>query len=893
MRKFTSSVFNTLLIFLIAFLFINIQTTAQNYEKYYQDCKLYVKFKDSYQPDIRVAADKTVALSDAEYFSPVIKAYDVKSISRPFDYKNDPKLIRTFEMTLANHNDLEAAIADLEKMAEVEYAEKVPMQYIDFRPNDPLYNLISGLSNWNWHLDVIHAEEAWDITHGDPEIKVAIVDNAIWADHPDLADKIVLQYDAYYNTNSSNPPDSGNPAEWSHGTHCAGLATAITNNNIGVAGIGYNTSIIAVKVSKNDEPQYVHKAKEGMAWAMNNGANVISMSYGGTSFSQTEQNLINSGTADGIVFVAAAGNENISTPHYPSCYDNVISVASTDENDSKSNFSNFNDLVDVSAPGGSGSAGPAGLLSSTWDSTYYGYYDYYSGTSMACPMVAGLCTLILSLNPDLTPDEVEEILKSSCDNIDAQNPDYIGMLGAGRINAYQTVLAVPYEPVPEFMVELPLILPASEIQFEDMTLGIPTSWNWTFEGGTPASSTEQSPMVTFNTAGVFDVTLVVSNDFGTITLTKEDFITVTATPAPYIDFEVDNTMGCVMVPMSFTDLSLYEPTAWLWEFEPNTIEFIEGTNATSQNPVVQFNDPGIYSFSFTATNANGSATGTFEDYFDIAGMLLPFETGFENGASDFALLANENANIMIDNRAANGGDYGLHFTGVGNLQGWAGGPFNTSPEQAWEENEAFHSVANVCNINATAYAGIYLILDMKQTYSLGPTLSWFRVLVNNETQIPDVDGNLNFNPATNADPFVERKFNLGPWAGDFFSLQLQASCRLYDKFFAEGDNVFVDNVQILGSMVGVDELFEVPFDIVSVYPNPANETMTVKFTTNTPSEIVVSLTSVTGQKVYESIQTATSGTTMIPVAVGNLSQGIYVVNVQSENGITTQKIVVE
>jgi len=894
MRKLTSNFFRTLFISLIALLLFSVQTEAQNYEKYFEDGKLYVKFIDSYNPEIAVATDKTVALTDAAYFSGVISKYNVKSINRPFDYKNDRKLLNTFELKIEDHKKLEEAIAELEQMPEIEYAEKVPMQYIDYQPNDPLYNLVTGLNNWNWHLDVIHAEEAWDITHGSAEVNVAIVDNAIWSEHPDLADKIILQRDVTNNTNSSDPPTTGNPSDWSHGTHCSGLASAITNNGIGVAGIGFNTSIIAVKASYDYDPEHIGKATEGMSWAMNNGANVISMSYGGSSFSQTVQNLINTGHSNGIVFVAAAGNDNVSTPHYPSCYNYVIAVASTDENDSKSDFSNYTELVDVSAPGGAGSSGPAGLLSSTWDYTSHGYYDTYQGTSMACPMVAGLCSLILSLNPELTPDQVEEILESSCDNIDEQNPDYIGMLGAGRINAYQAVLAVPYEPLPDFMTEVPLILPGTTINFQDMTLGIPNSWSWTFEGGTPATSSSQNPSVTYSTEGTFDVILEVTNEFGTMTMTKEDYITVTANPAPYLSFATNNDNACIMESVGFIDQSLYDPTSWNWSFEPDTYEFVSGTSATSQNPLVQFNEPGVYTVIFEATNANGTSSTTFVDYLNVSGMLLPYEDGFEMGmAVDFELMANEKAAIMVDSRAANTGDFGLHFTGVSNLQGWSGGPTNTTPEQAWEDNVLFHSTANVCNINATDFDGVYLVLDLKQTYSLGATLSWFRVLVNETEQIPDVDGNLNFNPTTNSDPFVEHKFNLQPWAGDYFSLQLQASCRLFDNFFAEGDNVFVDNVKILGSLVGVDELTEVPFDVVSIYPNPANEMMTIKYTTNTPSNLTVSVTSVTGQKVYESSKTANEGITLIPVEISGLAQGVYVVNVKSVNGISTQKVIVE
>ena len=891
--KFTFKLLKSLLITLVAFLLFSVQTKAQNYEKYYEDCKLYVKFVDSYTPQIAVKANKSVNLADAEYFRSFISDYGVKSISRPFEYDNDAKLLRTFKFTIADHDRLEEAITALEKKPEIEYAEKVPMYYTNFEPNDPLYKLAIGSSNWNWHLDVIQAEQAWDITYGSPDINVAIVDNAIWSEHPDLADKIIAQRDVVHNTNSSDPPENGDPFAWSHGTHCSGLATAITNNNEGVAGIGFNTSIIAVKASNNNEPDAIYGGA-GMSWAQSNGAHIISMSYGGTGYSQTVQNLIIAGHENGIIYVAAAGNDNNSLPHYPSNYEHVISVAATDEDDGKASFSNYNSEVDVSAPGGSGTSGPDGLLSTYYANTSLGNYDVINGTSMACPMVAGLCSLILSINPELSPDLVEEILESTCDTIDEQNPDYIGMLGAGRINAYQAVMAVPFEPQPEFTVEVPSILPGTVVDFQDMSLGIPNSWNWTFEGGTPSTSSSQNPSVTYSTEGTFDVTLEVINEFGTVTIVKEDYISVSATPAPYLSFTMDKDSICIMESVGFFDQSLYDPTSWNWSFEPDTYEFVSGTNANSQNPIVQFNEPGIYSVIFEATNANGTSSTTFADLLSISGMLLPYEDGFEMGmAVDFELMANEKANIMIDSRAANTGDYGLHFTGISSMEGWSGGSNNTTPEQAWEDNVLFHSTASVCNIKATEYDDVYLLLDLKQTYSLGTTLSWFRVLVNETEQIPDDDGNLNFNPTTNSDPFVERKFNLQPWAGDYFSLQLQACCRLFDNFISEGDNVFVDNVKILGSIVGVDELTEVPFDIVSVFPNPSNDKVTVEFYTNTESDVTVSVTSMSGQLVREANASAKTGTTMIPVDLSGLTNGVYVVNVKSANGVATHKVVVE
>ena len=864
---------------------------GQTYEKYYQDGKIYFKFKDDVTVDIPVNPDRSVDLEHVPLLHELRGEYGITSMSRPYDLNNDPKLLRTFMLEFSQFEEIEKIMEELRTNPGLEYVEKVPLEYVDYVPNDSLYNLAVGTANWNWHLDVINAEMAWDLNLGSSDINVAIVDNAVWVDHPDLENKIVLSTNITSPSGNSNPPEGGDPGAWSHGTHCAGLVGAETNNEIGVASIGNNVSIIGVRASTSTSPNAITHGYSGIQWAANNGADVISMSWGGPGFSQTNQTIINNIWSMGIVLVASAGNDNTSQPHYPSGYNHVISVASTDEDDLKSDFSNYGSSIDVSAPGGYGNTGPQGLMSTTYEETSHGYYNTYFGTSMSTPLTAGLIGLILSVNPDLTPDEVEEVLESTCANIDTipGNASWAGMLGAGRIDAYNAVLNTPFEPTADFYTPVPYITPGTTIPFYDMSVGVPDEWSWEFPGGSPYLSNQENPQVTYDTEGIYTVYLGVTNDFGTDVETKTDYIEVTSTPHPWPLFSADTNYTCVFETVVFTDESLYEPTTWLWEFEPNTVSFVGGTSETSQNPLVVFNEPGYYTVTLVVANDNGADTKTIEDMIFAEGIMLNFAEDFETGASSsFQLSAGTRAKVTIDDRAAAPATaYGLHFQGGGQASGWSGGPFNTTPEQAWNVNTLFHGFASNCNVDATGIEGISLLLDLRQTYSIGPTYSWFRVLINGEP-VADVNGVENFNPITNTDPFETKTFDLSAYGNAFFSLTLQSSCYLLDGFYAEGDNVFVDNL-LISNNTGNGERNLSATGILT-YPNPAREVLNFS-AQGIGDQAVVRILNTQGQTVLSRELGFLEEGSVKKVTVGNLPEGIYVLQVSGNAGVATKKFV--
>jgi PKD repeat protein len=870
-----------------------ISLQAQTYQRDYADGKIYLKFKNDVRLDIPVNSDRTVNLDDASFLNNIREKHEISGLKRPFDLNNDEKLLRTFELSFTDFSKISDIRKELLTNADIEYVESVPLDYIYHTPNDSLYNREYGFSNWNWHLDVIDAELAWDVEKGDPDIKIAIVDNAVWVDHPDLADKIVLSEDiTLVGTQNSNPPQGGNAEDWSHGTHCAGLSAAHSDNLIGVASLGYNVSLIGVKASTSN-PITITYGYAGIQWAANNGADIISMSWGSTGFSQTNQNLINSIYAMGIVLVAAAGNDNSNTTQYPAGYNHVIGVAATDEDDVKSDFSNYGNWVDVSAPGGSGIQGPGGLLSTTWDYTSLGYYDAYPGTSMACPLTAGLCGLILSINPELSPDEVENILEASCEDIDtiAGNVSYAGQLGAGRINAYQAVINTPFAPLANFYTDVRIITPGTSIQYYDMSEGIPESWSWEFMGGSPHLSSQVNPVVTYSNEGIYTVYLTVTNDFGQNSGTKTDYITVSSTPVPWVTFSSSAEYVCSGDTVVFTDESLYEPVSWNWEFQPSSIVYLNGTNSGSQNPRVRFEAPGFYSVSLTATNENGSNSKTVDEMIFVEGIAVDYNEGFESGeSSDFILSHNARGRVRVDTRAASGGsDYGMHFTGYALTGGWSGGANNTTPDQAWLINTDFHAFADICSVDATGIDGVTLNLDLRQTYSAGNTYSWFRVLVNDEP-LADIYGTENFNPETNQDPFETKTFDLSQYGNSNFSLRLQSACYLGDKFINEGDNAFVDNI-ILTNTTAVTEGIGKMAGVLT-YPNPASDVLNYSVH-GAGKDITVEVLNLQGSSLHkERIQNYADGDVR-RIATGRFTEGIYMLRISGDQGISVKKIVVK
>lgn len=293
----------------------------------------------------------------------------------------------------------EEMIAYFNAREDVEYAEPNYILLPNEWPNDPLY------TRYQWNLPMINAERGWEISRGNEEVIIAVIDTGVDLNHQDFKGQLVPGYNAL---NDSNDPSDDN----GHGSHVAGIISASTNNRLGIAGVSWNNKIMPIKAIDADGTGTSFDIAKGVRWAVDHGAKVINMSVGNYHPSGVLLDSIRYAHNKGVVLVAASGNDNTNQPSYPAAYPEVISVAAVDPYAHRASFSNFGRHIDVAAPGVDI---PSVYLNNE--------YAALSGTSMACPHVAGLAGLILSVAPELNNQEVREIIQSTAKKVEGDGRD--------------------------------------------------------------------------------------------------------------------------------------------------------------------------------------------------------------------------------------------------------------------------------------------------------------------------------------------------------------------------------------------------------------------------------------------------------------------------------------
>ena len=325
----------------------------------------------------------------------------------------------------------EQMISILQNFDEVEYSDLNHIVKTLMVPNDPLYSF-----QWNLHDDTdggVNMEKAWDIQTGNPNVVIAVLDTGvayenfgIYRQAPDLAQtKFVQGYD--FVNNDSHPND-----DFGHGTQVTGVIAQSTNNNIGVAGVAFNCSIMPVKVMGSDGTGTVFDIVDGIYYATANDANVINMSLGTDSNSLVMEQAVQYAWSHNVTIVCAGGNnyEDDNEPSYPAAYDKYcIAVGATRYDKQRAYYSNAGSYIDIVAPGGDGNVDqnkdgyPDGILQQTFDDNpeVFNYY-FEEGTSFSSPHAAGAAGLLISKGVK-KPDKVREALEKSAIDLGLAGPD--------------------------------------------------------------------------------------------------------------------------------------------------------------------------------------------------------------------------------------------------------------------------------------------------------------------------------------------------------------------------------------------------------------------------------------------------------------------------------------
>lgn len=443
MKIFSRSLF---VLFLFAFTFVSASGDVTfDGKSYFFTNKLKIKLSS------KAMAGKTINQLPAE-LTDALKNIGVTNIEKAYTVKNkNAKSASVFDriinVSFTSPYDVKLLASKINRLKSVEAAEPWFLAVPDYTPDDPQINQ-------QYHLAIISAYEAWDITQGDTSVVVAIDDTGVDWDHPDLEANIYINEAELNGTPGVDDDNNGyvddirgwdfggltgtpdnDPVEdrSDHGTHVAGCTAQVTDNGIAGAGIGFNCRLLPVKTAQdnirsNDGRALIAYGYEGIIYAVDNGAKIINCSWGGYDYSIISQDVINYARENNVLVIAASGNDNSQDSHYPSAYEGVLSVASTTSSDTKSSFSNYGMTIDVSAPGSS--------IRSTWQNDTYASL---SGTSMASPVTAGTAALVASRFPEFTAEQIGEQVRVTADDIYANNSSYLNKLGIGRVNAFTAV----------------------------------------------------------------------------------------------------------------------------------------------------------------------------------------------------------------------------------------------------------------------------------------------------------------------------------------------------------------------------------------------------------------------------------------------------------------------
>ncbi|MFA5405136.1 MAG: S8 family serine peptidase [Ignavibacteria bacterium] len=428
----------------------------------------------------------------------------IAKLCRDFNIANSKQL---FQKLLRNFKEEELSAFNLDKifvadintpnfnqvktlLSKNEYVEYVQGNnkygLFSFIPNDPYYS-------YQYYLTKTNIQQVWDVTQGDSSIIIGIIDSGSDFLHPDLNGSFKINYNEIPNNNIDDDNNgfiddylgwnfagnNNNPTDdniFSHGTAIAGLLGAKINNGIGIASISPKCKLLTLKAFDSQGIGYDNDVATAILYAISRGVKVLNLSFGDYVYSYLLRDVIRFAYSKNIVMIASAGNDASDVLHYPSAFDEVISVGASDNEDRRASFSAFGETVDIFAPGYQ-------ILSTSilgkGSSEFNNDYAYINGTSFSAPVVTGVAGLLLSRNKNLTNEEIRGILVSTTDYFPGQSSwdhNYSsGMLNAfNAINYYNTPSIVriynPYQDLSDTIDTIPILISTASPLFQSYSI---------------------------------------------------------------------------------------------------------------------------------------------------------------------------------------------------------------------------------------------------------------------------------------------------------------------------------------------------------------------------------------------------------------------------------------
>jgi thermitase len=318
----------------------------------------------------------------------------------------------------------EASLALLQNNPNVEFVEPDSIvSMTQTAPTPALYPINDPLLKFQYGHVKAQSQQGWALAQGGKGLGentiIAIADTGVDGTHPDLKAKMIQGYSALAGK-VDNADTHG------HGTHCAGIAAAATNNGIGIAGFAPQAKIMSIRILNDNGLGTLAGVTAGITYAANHSASVISMSFASPVRSAAIENAMNYALSKNTVLVAGMGNSGNGTINYPAAFPGIIAVGATDSNDKRAAFSEYGAHLSVLAPG-------VNIVSTLPGNKYIGW----NGTSMATPAVAGVVALVKSVLPNLAPNQVKYLIEKASDDMGDKGFDTYH--GYGRINVHKTL----------------------------------------------------------------------------------------------------------------------------------------------------------------------------------------------------------------------------------------------------------------------------------------------------------------------------------------------------------------------------------------------------------------------------------------------------------------------